>query len=328
MSSRARWLPDLLRPGLAHLRVPAAHELLDARHVDRAVVQVLLDRRQVGGEEAAVGADRVAAQRHRPRLGDVLADEGERARRRPPPASSSTRGSPRAARSGCASRRRTGPSGRARRRPGGRRGRGPRRRSSSSSSVTIVAISTMTSVRVVEARHLEIHPHEHDRGHYRWHDDRACAASGGQRVRAGVGRAGRRRAARAAQPVRVHGLPRRRPRTPDRPPRRAPRPTRPARRSTWSPIPSPIRRTSRPPRCSRTHSPALQAFLDHVQVVVTVHGYGRDGMFTTLLLGGSQPHPRRHLARRARRRRCPTTRSSTTSTPSPASCAACTPTTR
>jgi phage replication-related protein YjqB (UPF0714/DUF867 family) len=35
------------------------------------------------------------------------------------------------------------------------------------------------------------------------------------------------------------------------------------------------------------HSPALQAFLDHVQIVVTVHGFGRDGMFTTLLLGGS-----------------------------------------
>ncbi len=34
-------------------------------------------------------------------------------------------------------------------------------------------------------------------------------------------------------------------------------------------------------------SAALQAFLDHVQIVVTVHGYGRDGMFTTLLLGGS-----------------------------------------
>jgi phage replication-related protein YjqB (UPF0714/DUF867 family) len=34
-------------------------------------------------------------------------------------------------------------------------------------------------------------------------------------------------------------------------------------------------------------SPALHAFFEHVQVVVTVHGYGRDGMFTTLLLGGS-----------------------------------------
>jgi len=33
-------------------------------------------------------------------------------------------------------------------------------------------------------------------------------------------------------------------------------------------------------------SPALASFLDHVEVVVTVHGYGRDGLFTTLLLGG------------------------------------------
>jgi phage replication-related protein YjqB (UPF0714/DUF867 family) len=33
-------------------------------------------------------------------------------------------------------------------------------------------------------------------------------------------------------------------------------------------------------------SAALRAFLDHVRVVVTLHGYGRDGMFTTLLLGG------------------------------------------
>ena len=34
------------------------------------------------------------------------------------------------------------------------------------------------------------------------------------------------------------------------------------------------------------HSPTLQAFLDHVEVVITVHGYGRDGMWTTVLLGG------------------------------------------
>jgi phage replication-related protein YjqB (UPF0714/DUF867 family) len=34
-------------------------------------------------------------------------------------------------------------------------------------------------------------------------------------------------------------------------------------------------------------SPALQDFFDHVDVVVTVHGYGRDGMFTSLLVGGS-----------------------------------------
>src|SRR4051812_4284688 len=33
-------------------------------------------------------------------------------------------------------------------------------------------------------------------------------------------------------------------------------------------------------------SPALAAFLDHVDVVVALHGYGRDGMWTSLLLGG------------------------------------------
>jgi phage replication-related protein YjqB (UPF0714/DUF867 family) len=33
-------------------------------------------------------------------------------------------------------------------------------------------------------------------------------------------------------------------------------------------------------------SPALAAFVDHVEVVVAVHGYGREGMWTTLLLGG------------------------------------------
>jgi phage replication-related protein YjqB (UPF0714/DUF867 family) len=34
-------------------------------------------------------------------------------------------------------------------------------------------------------------------------------------------------------------------------------------------------------------SPALRSFLGHVRIVVTVHGYGRNGMFTSLLLGGS-----------------------------------------
>lgn len=34
------------------------------------------------------------------------------------------------------------------------------------------------------------------------------------------------------------------------------------------------------------HSPALARFLRHVRVAVAVHGYGRHGMWTTLLLGG------------------------------------------
>lgn len=40
-------------------------------------------------------------------------------------------------------------------------------------------------------------------------------------------------------------------------------------------------------------SPALARFLDHVEVVITVHGYGRAGFFTTLLLGG-QNRPLAH----------------------------------
>jgi phage replication-related protein YjqB (UPF0714/DUF867 family) len=33
-------------------------------------------------------------------------------------------------------------------------------------------------------------------------------------------------------------------------------------------------------------SPALARFIEHVDVVVTIHGYGRWGMFTAILLGG------------------------------------------
>jgi len=43
-------------------------------------------------------------------------------------------------------------------------------------------------------------------------------------------------------------------------------------------------------------SPALARFLDHVEVVVTVHGYGREGMWTSLLAGGSNRELARHLA--------------------------------
>ena len=41
------------------------------------------------------------------------------------------------------------------------------------------------------------------------------------------------------------------------------------------------------------HSAALREFLDHVEVVVTVHGYGREGFWTTLLLGGQNRDARR-----------------------------------
>jgi len=39
-------------------------------------------------------------------------------------------------------------------------------------------------------------------------------------------------------------------------------------------------------RLDPADSPALARFLDHVDVVLSVHGYGREGLFTTLLLGG------------------------------------------
>ena len=43
-------------------------------------------------------------------------------------------------------------------------------------------------------------------------------------------------------------------------------------------------------------SQALAEFLDHVEVVVTVHGYGREGMWTTLLVGGQNRTLADHVA--------------------------------
>jgi phage replication-related protein YjqB (UPF0714/DUF867 family) len=43
-------------------------------------------------------------------------------------------------------------------------------------------------------------------------------------------------------------------------------------------------------------SPALAAFLDHVEVAVAVHGYGRDGWWTRLLLGGRNRDLATHVA--------------------------------
>jgi phage replication-related protein YjqB (UPF0714/DUF867 family) len=47
-------------------------------------------------------------------------------------------------------------------------------------------------------------------------------------------------------------------------------------------------------------SPALAAFVDHVETVVAVHGYGRAGMWTTLLLGGRNRELAGRLARALR----------------------------
>jgi phage replication-related protein YjqB (UPF0714/DUF867 family) len=49
-------------------------------------------------------------------------------------------------------------------------------------------------------------------------------------------------------------------------------------------------------------SPALAGFLDHVDHVVTVHGYGRAGLWASLLLGGQNRALAEHLAGHLRRR--------------------------
>ena len=49
-------------------------------------------------------------------------------------------------------------------------------------------------------------------------------------------------------------------------------------------------------------SPVLAAFVDHVEVVVTIHGFGRRGFFTTLLLGGQNRELADHLGRALRTR--------------------------
>jgi phage replication-related protein YjqB (UPF0714/DUF867 family) len=43
-------------------------------------------------------------------------------------------------------------------------------------------------------------------------------------------------------------------------------------------------------------SPVLESFLSHVDTVITVHGFGRQGYFTSLLLGGRNRRLATHMA--------------------------------
>lgn len=45
----------------------------------------------------------------------------------------------------------------------------------------------------------------------------------------------------------------------------------------------------------REHSSVLAGFLDHVDIVITVHGFGRRGMFGSLLLGGQNREFAEHV---------------------------------
>lgn len=49
-------------------------------------------------------------------------------------------------------------------------------------------------------------------------------------------------------------------------------------------------------RVAPAESEVLACFLDHVDVVVTIHGYGRHGFWTTLLLGGRHRTFAEHIA--------------------------------
>lgn len=49
-----------------------------------------------------------------------------------------------------------------------------------------------------------------------------------------------------------------------------------------------------------TQSPALARFLDHVDVTIAVHGYGRSGYWHHLLLGGTNRRLARHVAHHLR----------------------------
>jgi phage replication-related protein YjqB (UPF0714/DUF867 family) len=49
-------------------------------------------------------------------------------------------------------------------------------------------------------------------------------------------------------------------------------------------------------------SPVMRAFVDHVEVVVTVHGFGRQEYFTSLLLGGRNRALAEHVASHLRGR--------------------------
>lgn len=47
---------------------------------------------------------------------------------------------------------------------------------------------------------------------------------------------------------------------------------------------------------SPVDSPTLASFINHVDIVITIHGYGRKGLFTTLLLGGKNRALASHVA--------------------------------
>lgn len=64
--------------------------------------------------------------------------------------------------------------------------------------------------------------------------------------------------------------------------------------------PYPMRHHVASSRVRGEDSESLAAFLDHVDAVVAVHGYGREGLWTSMLLGGRNRHLASHLGRHLR----------------------------
>ncbi len=54
-------------------------------------------------------------------------------------------------------------------------------------------------------------------------------------------------------------------------------------------------------RVSPAESPELARFLQHVEIVITIHGFGRRGMFSSLLLGGQNRVFAEHVGQVLRR---------------------------
>lgn len=55
-------------------------------------------------------------------------------------------------------------------------------------------------------------------------------------------------------------------------------------------------------RVSPAESPALAEFVAHVEIVITIHGFGRRGLFGSLLLGGQNRPFAEHVGESLRRR--------------------------
>ena len=106
---------------------------------------------------------------------------------------------------------------------------------------------------------------------------------------------GRRGGLRPARPPRVHGVPRRLAGGDDRRDRRGRGRALRGQLLRGAPAGRPQLAHPLAQRVTPADSPALAEFLEHVDVVITIHGFGRRGLFTSLLLGGRNRELAEHV---------------------------------